>query len=156
MKRLALAVVVGVILFASCARKGPEEVVKKFYVHLCKMEYDKVQDLVLPEHYHYYGWMSKWYNTLSAAEKEKTAKTEVAVSNIVCTIFNDTEAVCSCLVKVDDKEVKKEELILKKVGKVWLVDKGEPESSMDEEIPTIDINVDAEDPTETDEEIIIE
>ena len=155
MKKLALAVVVlGVILSASCTRKGPEEVVKKFYTHLCKMEYDKVRDFVLPEHHHYYGWMSVWHNTLPAAEKEKTAKTEVEVSNIVCKVFNETEAVCSCLVKMNGQEFIKEELPLKKVGKVWLVDKGEPKSSMDEEIPTID--AETEDPIELYEDIIVE
>ena len=158
MKKLALAVVVlGIVLCASCTRKGPEEVVKKFYVHICRMEFDKVQALVLPEHYHYYGINAAVQQQLSIAEREKNAKTEVEVSNIVCTVFNETEAICSCLVKKNGQEAKKEELKLKKVGKEWLVDKGAPKTSMDEEIPDID---DTDDPTDTDddpdEEIIIE
>ena len=156
MKKLALAVVVlGVVLCASCTRKGPEEVVKKFYTHLCKMEYDKVRDFVLPEHRHYYGWLSEITEHISASEREKSAKLKVEVTNVECTIFNETEALCSCLVKVDGQEFEKEDLKLKKVGKEWLVDKGEPKTSMDEEIPDID-DADTDTDDDPDEEIIIE
>jgi hypothetical protein len=156
MKKLALIWGIGVVLFASCSQKGPESVVEKFYTHLCKMEYDKVQAVVLPEHHHYYGFMAAVAEHISVEEMQKMAKREVKVSNIQCVISDDTLAVCSCLVTVDGQTTKNEGLPLKKVGKAWLVDKGhEYQSFMDEEIPAVEPDEEDAIADEPDDDIIV-
>jgi len=157
---ITAGMVLAVVLFASCKRNAPEEVVKKFYTHLYKMEYNKVQDFVLPEHHHYYSFMVELMKHIPASEMEKFTKTEVEVLHVECRVSGDTTAICSCMVKVDGQEIEHKDLQLKKVGKSWLVDKGmENKSFIDEDIPVTDFDMDEEDDSpviETEEGIIIE
>lgn len=139
---LTIGVVLGVILFSSCLKRGPEDTVKKFCTHFYKMEYDKIQNYVLPDHRSYYARMSSVMNELiPVSERKKMAKTEVDISNIVCETSGDTAAICSCVVTVDNQEVRNEELKLRKVSKTWLVDKGmEYKDFVGEENTIMDIN----------------
>jgi len=118
---LTICVVLVVVLFSSCAQNDPKDVVKKYYTHFCKGEYDKVLNYVVEEHRPPYGLMNQ---LIPAEEKEMLAKREVKVSNITCKIFEETEAICSCIIKINDKEPQSEELKLKKVNGTWLVDQG--------------------------------
>ena len=103
MKKLALAisVVALVVSAASCSKKGPESVVKKYYTHFYKGEYDKIQDVVLEEHRSWYGLLTQFMNEEA---KEKASKTSVSVTNVKCKITDGTEAICSCKVTVDGEE----------------------------------------------------
>jgi len=147
MRKLALAVsvVLIVVSIASCNKKGPESVVKKYYEYFYKCEYGKIQDLVLEEHRSFYGLMDKM---IPAEEKEKMSKKDVSITDVKCKIA-DEEAICSCNLKIGDQEAMSEELKLKKVDKTWLVDQGKEnnKSAMSEEI------VDDEGITEDDFEI---
>ena len=157
---VAVGVVLAMVVFASCTQKSPEEAVKNFYTHLYKMEYDKIQDFVLPEHHHYYGFMTAVMKHIPASEMEKNAKAEVEVLNIKCAVSGDTVAICSCLVKVDGLEFENKDLKLKKVGKSWLVDKGmENKSFIDDGIPITDFDMEEADNSpviEVEDDIIIE
>jgi len=115
---VAIGVVWGVILFSSCTQKGPEDVVEKYYTHLCKGEFDKMQVYVADAHHSTLGLLDKLQ---TAEERKEMAKTKVEVSNVQCEI-SDTKAICSCLVKVDEATPLPEFLKLKKVNKTWLVD----------------------------------
>jgi len=146
MKNLALAMGVlwSVVFFSSCAQKGPEEVVKKFYTHLCKGEFDKIQDCVSDEHYSYWGY----YNvSQTAEEKKKKSEEKIEISDVRCTIMG-AEATCSCLLKIGDEPFQKEVIKLKKVGNKWLVDQGEEEEYFipaQEELQIMEMNQDDDD-----------
>jgi hypothetical protein len=134
----AIGIVLVVVLFSSCMKKGPEEVAKKYYTHFYKGEYDKVQHYVLAEHRSFYALMQQ---VVSAEGKKEDMNVKVEVLSVECKISDDTIAICSCLLKMDDMEPKMEQLKLKKVDKTWLVDQGKENGMMiSDENPTTDIN----------------
>ena len=108
-----------VVLFFACTKKTPEEVVKRYYTHFFKGEYDKLQDFVVEEQREGFALMNE---LIPPKEREKSAREKVEVSNVKCKILSDTVAICSCLLKVGKKEAKNENIRLRKVGKSWLVD----------------------------------
>ncbi|MCL2131873.1 MAG: DUF4878 domain-containing protein [Lentimicrobiaceae bacterium] len=153
MKRLIVAVgVVGVVLFSSCANKGPEEVTKTYYTLLCKGEYDKLKDIVLEEHRTVYGLMSE---IQKSEGKKENIKEKVEVFNVECKIVDD-EAICSCLVKVGYKEPQREVLKLKKVDKKWLVDYGKENRPAGDEFQIMNYDTDEDDYGEIEDEYIDE
>jgi hypothetical protein len=123
MRKLAVSVgvILSVVFLSSCEQRTPEEMAKKYCIHLCKGEYDKIQDCALENRQAFWGWCNK---TLSVEDKRKKAKEKVEVLNVQCKIIG-AEAICSCLVKVGDEIPQSEFVKLKKVGNAWFVDQGE-------------------------------
>ena len=141
MKKIALSigVVLVAVLLSACTQKGPEEVVKKYYTHLCKGEFDKIQDCVSEEHHSFYSWC----NVIQTVEEKRAkAKEKIEITDIQCNIIG-SEAICSCLLKIGDEPLQKEVVKLKKVGNAWLVDQGE-ESLIPtgEELPIMEMDED--------------
>lgn len=134
MKKVIFAIGIVLVAVSSCSKKGPEEVVEKYYTCYYKGEYDKIQNYVLEEHRSVYGLMYR----ISAAEGKKE-DTKVEILNTECRIF-DTVAICSCLLKINGTDPKLDEVKLKKVGKKWLVDQGKENGITSEEDSPIDIN----------------
>ena len=134
---VTISVVLVVVLFSACKQNEPKEVVKKYYTHFCKGEYEKASHYVAEEHRPPYGLMDQ---LIPAEERKMLAKREVEVSNINCKLFeNDTEAICSCVIKIDNKEPQSEEIKLKKVDGTWLVDQGKENAmTSGEENPAVD------------------
>jgi len=121
MKRVALvtSVILLAIVSIACKQNKPEPVVEKYFTHLCRSEFDEIQNYVTEEHRPYYALLKQFAGGAKAEEKP-----EVKVTDIKCEIQSDTVAVCTCLVQEGDKSPTEQMVQLKKVKKTWLVNQG--------------------------------
>lgn len=109
MKTLAkvLGVLVVLAMFASCAKKGPEQVAEKFLTHLNKLEFAEAKKYATES-------TQKMLDLLSQFPNQEAK--EVKIENLKCTEEGDK---ARCTYTVDGKE---ESIDLVKVDGKWLVD----------------------------------
>lgn len=109
MKTLAkvLTVLVVLAMFASCAKKGPEQVAEKFLNHLSKQEFAEAKKYATES-------TQKMLDFLSQFPEQEVKETKI--ENLKCTEEADK---AKCTYTADGKE---ESIDLVKVDGKWLVD----------------------------------
>ena len=145
MKKVSLTISLALVIFAftACKQNGPEPIVEKFFTHLGKGEFEEAKKYVVAEHQSYYDMMQQF----SAMAPDSTKGKEVKVTDIKCTITEEVNAVCTCMLKEGDKEAEEQTVKMKKVDGAWLVNQGkEGGASAAEETPATEEEAEEEVP----------
>jgi hypothetical protein len=131
---LCITLLVSLIVTSCRDKNAPEEVVKNYYTHLLKGEYEDAKKYLTEDHQSFCDLL---ITVTPEEERTKLAKTDVSIRNITCDIKDDTTAICSCEIKTklegDEKSIK-EPVKLKKIDGTWYVNQGKESLMGDEEV----------------------